>query len=117
MAESCCRPRTYEKITDEQRKILSSYYDNGMTTTGSNMQNIIEEAATKAKLDIERVKVRSITIRSAEHNLHFTRRFVLIFITRKCSNVVNVHQQGCCAGRHRTMLLFFNIVICVLYVV
>ncbi len=81
------------------------------------MQNVIEEAATKAKLDIERVKVRSITIRSAEHNLHFTCRLVLIFITQKCSNVVNVHQQGWYTGRHRSMLLFFNIVICVLYVV
>ena len=76
MAESCSRPCTYEKITDEQRKILSNYYDNGMNTTGSNMQNVIEEVATKAKLDIGRVKVRSIT-RSAEHNLHFTRHFVL----------------------------------------
>ena len=58
MAESCSRACTYEKITDEQRKILSNYYDNGMNTTGSNMQNVIEEVATKAKLDIGRVKVR-----------------------------------------------------------
>ena len=51
------RPRTYEKIQEEQRKILSSYYDKGMTTTGNNMQKTIEEAAAKTNLSIDRVKV------------------------------------------------------------
>ena len=50
-------PRTYEKIHEEQRKILSSYYDKGMTTTGNNMQKTIEEAAAKTNLSIDRVKV------------------------------------------------------------
>ena len=50
-------PRTYEKIQEEQRKILSSYYDKGMTTTGNNMQKTIEEAAAKTNLSIDRVKV------------------------------------------------------------
>ena len=56
MAETT-RPRTYEKIQEEQRKILSSYYDKGMTTTGNNMQKTIEEAAAKTNLSIDRVKV------------------------------------------------------------
>ena len=37
--------------------MLSSYYHKGMTTTGNNMQETIEEAAAKTNLSIDRVKV------------------------------------------------------------
>ena len=50
MAESCTRPRSYERIKEEQWKILSNYYNKGMTTTANNMEKTIEEAATEANL-------------------------------------------------------------------
>ena len=55
---SCCRSPTYELINDEQKKILREFYDNGMTTAASSMEGIIKEAASKASMTVDRVKVR-----------------------------------------------------------
>ncbi|XP_028416357.1 uncharacterized protein LOC114540361 [Dendronephthya gigantea] len=50
------RRRTYEVISEAQRKILCDFFDKGMNSTASNMQRTIVEASDKANVTVERVK-------------------------------------------------------------
>lgn len=47
----------YKVLNDEQKQILGKYFDKGMTSTGPNMQAVIAEAASKADISSDKVKV------------------------------------------------------------
>ena len=47
----------YTVLSDDKKQILRNYYDKGMTSTGPGMRAIIEEAASKANVSFDKVKV------------------------------------------------------------
>ena len=54
------RSEKYEKISDSQRGILKSYFDQGMRSTAAKNSALIAKAAEETSLGIERVKVFNI---------------------------------------------------------
>ena len=50
--------RNYDVLGDDQKCILSSFYDNGMTSTAKDMGDTVMKAADKAGTSCEKVKVR-----------------------------------------------------------
>ena len=59
MAEmaSSSRKRKYNKITDQQRQILESFFQEGMTGAGVLHSEAIKKASEEAGLGLEQVKV------------------------------------------------------------
>ena len=53
------RSTNYRNINDNQKQVLRRFYEEGMTSTGSNMRETIEKAASEAKIDVVRVKVKT----------------------------------------------------------
>ena len=58
MAASNSRSTSYEVLNDQQKLTLRRFYDNGMTSTGANMQSVIAEATRQADTSFDGVKVR-----------------------------------------------------------
>ena len=50
--------RNYEVLTNDQRGILTHFYDNGMNTTEKNMREVMLKAAEQAGTSYEKVKVK-----------------------------------------------------------
>ncbi|XP_028416205.1 uncharacterized protein LOC114540121 [Dendronephthya gigantea] len=48
--------RNYEMLSDEQKRILSSFYNNGMISASKEMEDTITKAAEKAETTVEKVK-------------------------------------------------------------
>ena len=49
-------------IGDDKKQYLRNYYDKGMTSTGPGMRAIIEEAANKADVSVDKIKVGEIPV-------------------------------------------------------
>ena len=49
--------RTYEILSDEQKRVLYSFYENGMNSASKEMENMIQKAAEEAETTFEKVKV------------------------------------------------------------
>ena len=50
--------RNYEVLTNDQRGILTHFYNNGMNTTEKNMREVMLKAAEQAGASYEKVKVK-----------------------------------------------------------
>ena len=48
--------RNYEVLTNDQRGILTHFYDNGMNTTEKNMREVMLKAAEQAGTSYEKQK-------------------------------------------------------------
>lgn len=59
-ATMAARSRNYDVLNEEQKRVLCSFYDAGMKTTGKEMHPKIIQAAEQADLSFERVKVWTI---------------------------------------------------------
>ena len=53
---------TYTVLGVDKKQILGNNYDKGMTFTGPGMRAIIEEAANKANVSFDKVKVGEIPV-------------------------------------------------------
>jgi hypothetical protein len=62
----------YTVLNDEQKQILAKYYDEGMMSTGPNMHGVIEEAASRVGVSLDKVKV------SKPSNIYI---YILIYIS------------------------------------
>ena len=54
---SNCRSSTYSVLSNEQTCTLQKFYNEGMTSTASNMRGLIEEASGEASITVDQVKV------------------------------------------------------------
>ena len=52
---------TYTVLNDEQKQTLANYYDEGMKSSGPNMHGVIEEAASRAGVSFDKVKVSKLS--------------------------------------------------------
>ena len=50
--------RRYDVLTDEQKRVLKSFYDDGMNSTAKNKRELIAKASDVAGTSYEKVKVR-----------------------------------------------------------
>ena len=50
--------RTCEILSDEQKRVLNSFYENGMNSASKEMENMIQKAAEEAETTFEKVKVK-----------------------------------------------------------
>ena len=51
------RSMAYSVLTDGQKRVLSTFYDKGMTSTGVDMRETIMKAADETETSYEKVKV------------------------------------------------------------
>ena len=48
---------SYDVLSDEQKRILTEFYNKGMTTTAKNMREVILKAAEQTATNNDKVKV------------------------------------------------------------
>jgi hypothetical protein len=49
--------RNYDVLTDEQKRVLKSFYDDGMNSTAKDKRELIVKASDQAGTSYEKVKV------------------------------------------------------------